>query len=744
MRCICICGSKVSHFCRQCRHCSEIFTSKISFRIHQRRHTEEAKKLGVRDGEEPLRPVAIERKLLKRAVRRKQRRPARPQNRVSHRQPRPGWIDESLQVESPAERQALTTNTVSAVKQLIEATREERSRRGKYIKYSEELKDEIAEYALRRSHTEAAEYYSQCLGGTVSQSSIRNFIKAYRIFSPEVKDEIGRFGLEFGAEEATIHFSAKLSRDLKVGVVKKYMKMARDKVAAAGGDNGTGANAASELVISKSEEDGGTRRKLKHTFTDQLKEEIGRYSLQYGLQETIQHYSEKLQFAMKESTVRKFRKMVMENNSKAEAEQQSALAATASQQQTYTEQPQQQLEQQLQLPQQVSVIGQPVSVASAGYVYNTYTIPASQAAGGQATAFYQQPASHLPPSSTIIVNPYQPAGQAGYQAFCATGQAQPSAYLGNAMLPVIQQAPPASVQQQYIPQMLEHLDMRQETVFAAGGTRQDPLELATSEANIPGAYGVVTSAAHAQQQSVPLQQVAVQQEQAMDQSDMPPPSAAAAPAQKSEQQQSPAVVAPSPAASEPARYKADSFEVDEDDPTEDEEPVKPRRRRRVKNPKPIEGSASSAEKKRGFYASYSPEIRAEIGKYAYTHGNQAATVHFREKLGCHLPESTIRGLKEKYIVKLRKSDTDEVTALGFAQRGRPIRLGKYDGLVQDCIRELVSQGEKVSSFLCIATAKQVLMQYEPDLLDERGGPIKLNPTWAKSFLKRLGLNQNNS
>jgi hypothetical protein len=35
------------------------------------------------------------------------------------------------------------------------------------------------------------------------------------------------------------------------------------------------------------------------------------------------------------------------------------------------------------------------------------------------------------------------------------------------------------------------------------------------------------------------------------------------------------------------------------------------------------------------------------------------------------------------------------------------------------------------------------MQYEPGLLEENGGKVKLNVTWAKSFLKRIGV-QNNS
>jgi hypothetical protein len=105
-------------------------------------------------------------------------------------------------------------------------------------------------------------------------------------------------------------------------------------------------------------------------------------------------------------------------------------------------------------------------------------------------------------------------------------------------------------------------------------------------------------------------------------------------------------------------------------------------------------------------------------------------------------------LRDKYLLKREhcggSSDGDkEVTCLGYAPRGRPMRLGKYDEVVQECIRELIKAGEPVSSFLAIATAKQVLMQYEPGLLEENGGKVKLNTTWAKSFLKRIGV-QNNS
>lgn len=101
-----------------------------------------------------------------------------------------------------------------------------------------------------------------------------------------------------------------------------------------------------------------------------------------------------------------------------------------------------------------------------------------------------------------------------------------------------------------------------------------------------------------------------------------------------------------------------------------------------------------------------------------------------------------------------------MTALTTGSRGRPVRLGQHDQTVQECIKELLRSGEKVNAFVAIATARQVgsfrlasftdcymsfvalvqvLLQQEPTLLDEMGGPVKLNVTWAKSFLKRMGV-----
>ncbi|XP_071447925.1 uncharacterized protein [Hetaerina americana] len=163
----------------------------------------------------------------------------------------------------------------------------------------------------------------------------------------------------------------------------------------------------------------------------------------------------------------------------------------------------------------------------------------------------------------------------------------------------------------------------------------------------------------------------------------------------------------------------------------------------------------SQKSKRGSYNFLSPELRARIGKYASEHGNLKTAKYFEAEVGRQIPESTIRGLRDKYVMKQMHvtsstktsegadgNSCQQVTALGYAPRGRPMVLGKYDEVVQDCMHELVKAGEKVGSTLAIATARQVLTQYEPSLLEEFGGPIRLNYSWAKSFIKRIGLSSN--
>ena len=89
---------------------------------------------------------------------------------------------------------------------------------------------------------------------------------------------------------------------------------------------------------------------------------------------------------------------------------------------------------------------------------------------------------------------------------------------------------------------------------------------------------------------------------------------------------------------------------------------------------------------------------------------QETVLHFKKKLGVHLPESTVRGLRAKFQRRFNDDVdvTDDVSELDHHRRGRPMRLGKYDSVVRECIEKLVSSSdEKISSFMAIATARQV-------------------------------------
>ena len=45
------------------------------------------------------------------------------------------------------------------------------------------------------------------------------------------------------------------------------------------------------------------------------------------------------------------------------------------------------------------------------------------------------------------------------------------------------------------------------------------------------------------------------------------------------------------------------------------------------------------------YNTYTPQQRAEIGKYATEYGNTTAVKHFSQTLGCNISKSTARRLK---------------------------------------------------------------------------------------------------
>lgn len=73
-------------------------------------------------------------------------------------------------------------------------------------------------------------------------------------------------------------------------------------------------------------------------------------------------------------------------------------------------------------------------------------------------------------------------------------------------------------------------------------------------------------------------------------------------------------------------------------------------------------------------------------------------------MNLEIPESTVRCLRDKYNKQMEEEATG---GFSIGPRGRPLRLGKYDSDVIECLRELKRSGEKVNAFVAIATARQV-------------------------------------
>ncbi|KAG7174196.1 hypothetical protein Hamer_G003099 [Homarus americanus] len=731
----------------KCRHCHETFTSKISFRIHQRKHTEEARKRGTMDGEEPLRPILQEKK-------------PQPRKLLARKRRRPFGRDQQKEcVPNDESRQQLTHNTVVAVKALLNATKEERSKRGKYIKYTPELRDEIAQYALANGNHEATVYWSHRLGGTVSESTIRNFIKTYKSYTPEVKEEIGKFAFHYGIDGASRHFSEKLGHEVRKGLIRKFKKNYLKRFPEM-------SEVVGELQAGTTGKRGGNIPNIsgrqKRSFSLQMKDEIGRYATQFGITPTIQHYSEKLQFPLKESTVRKFKKQFVDRGNVSAAAgsgggagENAAVVGGGGTVLT---------DHQATAPQTIDVLHPSLSVLNAPAVSGTVNVstannfvyqhpyhlnmaPGPQAntvlpmnhnslafhqsgvinQGMAASLSYQQPGA--PPGSSVIMNQsfthQAPTGfQQGYVGGFSQGgsaggsvthggQIAPLAMthtsvaatsMAHSPLPLTMSGAPAT----HISQLSHHsvgpsvsqahLTQASTVSHTVASGAQHPAHhqlIASFHQPLAGSLSFegTTLQAHTQANlnNEPLSLMKETHEQ---------PTGVSLVAQGDDSLHAPGTDVNVPQAGlshmgeQPGPSDQQETILGLEDEDEYSDPPTPRKKRQKPRTKIRKGNTGLS--KRGNYASYSPELRAEIGKYAAEHGNLAAVQHFKEQLGFEIPESTVRGLKDKYLIK-RVRGKKEVVSIGFAQRGRPMRLGKYDEIVQDCIRELVKDGEKIGS-----------------------------------------------
>ena len=527
-----------------CRHCEESFTSKISFRIHQRRHTEEARLRGQREGEAPVSdmpeddggkdekeagkksPAKLRKVGSGRGKLQKRKRLAKLAEKWSQE-------DDSLDEHY---KQEVSESAARAVQVLLKATRDERQKRGKYLRYSPELRDEIAEFALQHGQTAAAQHYTEKLNLVVAESSVRNFVRVFQKFPQQLRYEIGNHASHHGLEATAKFYSAKLGQEVSRGLVRRFRKQFAE--------TGRG---------------GEVSGKSGQVYSQELREEIGRYAGMHGVEAAVQVYSEKLLFSVKPSTVRKFRQLYGDTG-----------------------------------PENLSYIQlSETSSTTIDLLHSSLDVLNQN-------------------SATYIPN-----------------------YSGNPNLYSLQNSYPA-------------------------------LNLPDGERNAP----------------------------------VPPSQPEEAPTAGPSASSGPSAVA--------------------------------------RTVKPTKVKKENKKISRGRYVQYSDELRAKIGKFALKHGNASAMKHFYAELGHEIPESTIRGMRDKYQLMVEKKG-EGVSKVGCGPRGRPASLGNHDVLVQEAVKKLKEKGEKINAFVVIAVAKQVIMQQDPSLLHEFGGQVKLNTTWAKSMLRRLGI-----
>ena len=157
-------------------------------------------------------------------------------------------------------------------------------------------------------------------------------------------------------------------------------------------------------------------------------------------------------------------------------------------------------------------------------------------------------------------------------------------------------------------------------------------------------------------------------------------------------------------------------------------------------------SENSESKKCGPYSkSFSPQVKAEIGRYAAENG-VASTLRRYVSKHPDLKESTVRTWRNTYSQKLKKrvrSGTEagatSIQELPSKRRGRPHLLGEeLDKQVQSYLIALRERGVVVNTAIVLACAEGIVKNYDSNILAANGGHLVLTSNWGKSVLRQMG------
>uniref|UniRef100_A0A1X7U120 DDE-1 domain-containing protein n=1 Tax=Amphimedon queenslandica TaxID=400682 RepID=A0A1X7U120_AMPQE len=150
----------------------------------------------------------------------------------------------------------------------------------------------------------------------------------------------------------------------------------------------------------------------------------------------------------------------------------------------------------------------------------------------------------------------------------------------------------------------------------------------------------------------------------------------------------------------------------------------------------------SCAKKRGTYNKICAEDKASM---------PASTVwqKLRNFKGKDLKDSSVRDWKNMYEKELKEKSKSagvgedvRVVSLPGITRGRPPLLGeKLDKYLQEIIKEMCCRRTPIGSTIVVAVARGILLIHNRQMMEEFGGSLKPNKSWAKQVLWRMGFSK---
>ena len=136
------------------------------------------------------------------------------------------------------------------------------------------------------------------------------------------------------------------------------------------------------------------------------------------------------------------------------------------------------------------------------------------------------------------------------------------------------------------------------------------------------------------------------------------------------------------------------------------------------------------------YSKYSPEQKAEIGRYAAS-TNIASAVRKHQVDFPNLRKQTVYEFKKAYL-KQKESSGKEVTILKAKRQGRPKLLPEeiMKKAIQT-IKALRLQGAPISYNIINAIAKRIVVANDRTMLVEHGGHLQFTDNWARNVLNEV-------